>query len=98
MNQLLAPTKQNRIQMFREARANARARGDLNMVHAMNVELATLGVFEENRATLSYETTQEPGLEEKAVPEKPRRGRKPLPRCEHEMIAARCPECSEDVI
>ena len=70
--------------MFKEQRARAQACGDQMMVRAMNIELATLGVFET--------TLAEDGLE-RAVPEKPRRGRKPLPRCEHDMIIPRCPEC-----
>jgi hypothetical protein len=86
MTQVYEATKQGHIQMFREAFAHARARGDAGMIRAMNVELATLGVFE---------TAQGPELE-LAVPEKPRRGRRPLPRCEHDMILARCPTCSPE--
>ena len=91
MTQVFEATKQGHIQMFRQALANARARGDAGMIRAMNVELATLGVFE---------TTQGPaGMEmELAVPEKPRRGRRPLPRCEHEMIAERCPTCNPEAL
>jgi hypothetical protein len=72
--------------MFREALANARARGDVGMVRAMKVELAMLG-----------ETT-EPEPLETAVPVKPRRGRRPLPRCEHGMILMRCPDCSPEEV
>ena len=77
-------TREGQIRMFRDALANARARGDAGMVRAMNIELATYGVFE---------TAVEEPLE-MAVPEKPRRGRRPMPRCEHDMILARCPDCS----
>ena len=86
MTQVFAASKQGAIQMFKEALASARARGDAGMVRAMSVELATLGVFE----------TTEAGELERAVPEKPRRGRKPMPRCEHDMILARCPDCSPE--
>jgi hypothetical protein len=72
--------------MFRDARAKARARGDANMVRCMDVELSKLGYSE------PMETTQAPEMET-VVPEKPRRGRKPYPRCEHGMIAERCPDC-----
>lgn len=89
MSQIYAPTKQGKIAMFREARAKALSAGDQGMVRAMNVELATLGVFETTEAVDTLERT---------VPAKPRRGRKPMPRCEHDMIAARCPDCSGDTI
>ncbi len=81
MSQIYAPTKQGRIAMFRETRAKALARGDMMMARAMGIELATLGVME---------TTEAPELE-RAVPGKP--GRKPMPRCEHDVIIPRCPEC-----
>ncbi len=83
MSQIYAPSKQGRIAMFREALQAARARGDASMVRAMRVELASLG---------DLETTQAERLEE-VVPEKPRRGRHPMPRCEHDVIVPRCPEC-----
>jgi hypothetical protein len=85
MSQVFAPTRDGKAQMFRQALADARAQGDAGMVRAMRVELATLGVFE---------TTQADQLEQ-VVPEKPRRGRRPKPRCEHGMIADRCLECEE---
>ncbi len=67
--------------MFRENRARAVACGDLMMVRAMNIELATLGDFE---------TTQADELEQ-AIPKRP--GRKPKPRCEHDIIIPRCADC-----
>ena len=88
MTQVYEASKQGHIAMFRDALANARARGDAGMIRAMNVELGRLGVFE---------TTQAPVLE-MAVPEKPRRGRRPMPRCEHGMIAERCPDCNEELV
>jgi hypothetical protein len=81
-----------KIAMFRETRANARARGDRGMVRNMDVELARMGAGE-----TAMETTQDATVLETVVPEKPRRGRRPMPRCEHDVIAARCPECMEEV-
>ena len=82
MSQIYAPTRQGKIAMFREARANALARGDMSMVRNLNIELAACGVVE---------TTQDTTILERAVPAKP--GRKPMPRCEHGTIIPRCPEC-----
>lgn len=87
MSQIYAPTRQGRIAMWREARAAALERGDMGMVRGANAELASLGVLE---------TTQPADEMERVVPDKPRRGRRPLPRCEHDMIAARCPTCNEE--
>ena len=71
--------------MFTETRERAVRAGDGGMVRTMNVELARLGALE---------TTQAAAMEH-AVPEKPRRGRRPKPRCEHGAIADRCAECNE---
>ncbi len=68
--------------MFRENRARALACGDMMMARAMGIELATLGVME---------TTRDETVLEQAVPRRP--GRKPKPRCEHDVIIPRCPEC-----
>ncbi len=78
---IYAPTRHGRAAMFREAREKAMAAGDAGMVRAMDVELGILG----------FETTEEPQDLEQAVPRKP--GRKPKPRCEHNIIVPRCPEC-----
>jgi hypothetical protein len=75
-----------KIADFRRMRAQARSAGDAGIARAMDLELAHLGEFE---------TTQAPALET-ATPAKPRRGRKPLPRCEHNLIASRCPDCADD--
>jgi hypothetical protein len=88
MSQVYPPTRAGKIAMFREQRANAANVGDRGMVHCMNVELDRLGAFE---------TTQDATETEHAVPEKPRRGRKPLPRCEHETIAERCELCNPEL-
>lgn len=50
------------------------------------VELQRLGAMETTEDTTALETV---------TPEKPRRGRRPKPRCEHDMILDRCPDCSE---
>jgi hypothetical protein len=42
------------------------------------------------------ETTQPVQPLERAVPEPPKRGRKPLPRCEHNNILGRCVQCNGD--
>jgi len=76
-----------RIQSFREARANARARGDASMVHCMDVELARLDAPLETATPEAMET---------AVPPRPRRGRPPRPRCEHDQLADRCPTCNPE--
>lgn len=88
MSRIYAPTRDGKIQMFREALAAARARGDAGMVRNCKVELAACGVFET--------AMDEPALEY-AVPPKPR-GRRPKPRCEHNMIADRCPDCNEEMV
>lgn len=86
--QLVANTHAARVANWRDMRAKARSVGDNSMVHTADVELQRLGVG-------PLETTQAPEMET-VVPPKPKRGRRPLPRCEHEMIAARCPTCNED--
>lgn len=88
MSQMYAPTREGKAQMFRDALAAARARGDANMVRNLKIELASLGEFE---------TTEDATVLEMPTPDRPRRGRKPMPRCEHNMIAARCEICNEDV-
>jgi hypothetical protein len=77
---------QARIEMFRTARAKARARGDSNMVRCMDVELARLGV-RDRPVTEAAETE---------VEVKPRRGRKPKARCEHGTLPERCEICSPE--
>jgi hypothetical protein len=42
------------------------------------------------------ETTQLVQPLERAVPDSPKRGRKPLPRCEHNNILGRCVQCNGD--
>jgi hypothetical protein len=42
------------------------------------------------------ETTERDVPMESAVPEKPKRGRKPMPRCEHGVIAERCEICNAE--
>ena len=71
-----------------QIRADAIAMGDRKLAHTMDVEIRRLGY----RVEPERETTQA-AVMEMAVPEKPRRGRKPQPRCEHNLIIPRCPEC-----
>lgn len=75
-----------KLQMFMDARAAAVDRGDERLRRTMDVEIARLGYR-------VPETTQAPVMEQ-AIPEKSRRGRPPRPRCEHDMLLDRCPECS----
>jgi hypothetical protein len=81
-------SRAERAAMWREQRDSARARGDTGIARCAEQELARMG---------ELETTQDATVLERAVPEKPRRGRKPLPRCEHGMIAERCPECNPEL-
>jgi hypothetical protein len=87
--QLVENTHAARVANWRDMRAKARSVGDFSMVHTAGVELQRLGVGE------PLETTQGPEMEQ-AVPEKAKRGRKPKPRCEHDMILERCPDCSPE--
>ena len=87
MSQVYAATREGKIQMFRDARVRALACGDYSMARAMKIELANCGDFET--------VVDEPEME-RAVPEKPKRGRRPKPRCEHDMILDRCPDCRDE--
>lgn len=78
--------------MWRESRTKARSVGDHSMVRMCNMELGRLGSLEE-----TPETTQDTTVLETVTPAAPRRGRKPKPRCEHNMIADRCVECNPDL-
>lgn len=86
--QLVENTHASRVANWRDMRAKARSVGDFSMVHTAGVELQRLGIG-------PLETTQGPETEQ-AVPGRPKRGRKPKPRCEHEMILERCPTCSPE--
>lgn len=77
--------------MFLRERAKARARGDRGVERCMNVELNRMGYQEPP----PVETTTAPPMETTMVPG-PKKGRPPKPRCEHDMILSRCPDCSED--
>jgi hypothetical protein len=77
--------------MFLQERADARARQDAGVERCMNVELARMGYQE------PLETTAQQPMQT-TLQEKPRRGRPPKPRCEHDMLVGRCPDCSEDAI
>jgi hypothetical protein len=78
----------NKLRNFMDLRASAIANGDRKLARTMDVEIARLGYHPK------METTQAVVMEQ-AVPEKPRRGRPPRPRCEHDMLLERCPECAE---
>jgi hypothetical protein len=81
-------SRAERVAMWREQRDSARARGDTGIARCAERELDRLGVIE---------TTQDATELEHAVPEKPRRGRRPKPRCEHDIIAERCPDCNPEM-
>lgn len=76
---------------FVRIRAEARARGDWNLVRAMDVELERLGHRDPEPEPL--ETTSVV-LPEKAVVKKA--GRPPRPRCEHGKLIGRCLDCDDD--
>jgi len=82
-----------RVQEFRRTYREARARGDVNLANAMQVELRRLGAGPE---PARMETTVAE-MPERAVPAPPRRGRPPRPRCEHGEIADKCLACSPDL-
>lgn len=81
------PTVIDRLKM----RQYARACGDKSLERACNADLARHGYRDE------LETTEAETLPEQVVPDKPKRGRPPRPRCEHDMIVDRCPDCRDDL-
>lgn len=85
---MYAPSREGKTLMFREMRAKARAVGDAGVVRMTDVELGRLGALETTEAVNEMETV---------VPERPKRGRKPKPRCEHGQIAERCIECNDEL-
>jgi hypothetical protein len=78
----------NKLRNFLDLRESARMRGDTGLQRAMDAELRNMGYC-------APETTQAPEME-MAVPEKPRRGRPPRPRCEHDLLLERCEDCREE--
>jgi hypothetical protein len=83
-----------RIASFRQALANARSRGDASMVRCMKIELGRLGVGETAVEGPLETVTPEPM--ENTMADRPRRGRRPMPRCEHNQIAERCDICNQE--
>lgn len=81
------PTVTDRLAM----REYARGIGDTGLERACNADLARHGHRDE-----PLETTLPVEVMERAVPEKPRRGRPPRPRCEHNQIIGRCVACEEE--
>jgi len=73
--------------MFLQERAKARSRGDRSVERCMNVELDRMG-YRETVIPEPMETTMAPN---------PKKGRPPKPRCEHNMIADRCPDCNDEL-
>ena len=88
MSRIYESNSRGKTEMFQDALVAAKARGDLGMVRNLRAELAACGVFE---------TTEDTTMLEQAVPPKPR-GRRPKPRCEHDMILDRCPDCNEELV
>jgi hypothetical protein len=78
--------------MLRGARDQARVLGDRSLEAAMTADLERMGVRDEPEPVTGLETVV-PELLEFAVPRKS--GRPKLPRCEHNMIVGRCPECGD---
>ena len=80
-----------RIEMFLLERDRARARGDNGVDRSLTADLRKLGVSD--TATLANPSGI-PFASVEAVSRGP--GRPKKPRCEHDQIADRCPECNED--
>lgn len=76
---------------FVNIRAAARQRGDFALADAMTGELERLGYREPVSGAFETAVAEMP---ERAVP---RKGRPKLPRCEHNQIADRCPDCNEEL-
>lgn len=95
------PTVIDRLHM----REYARGIGDTSLERACNADLVRYGYRDEVVVPYTEDTpagtetveTTEAVVEgqERAVPPKPRRGRKPMPRCEHNNIEGRCDACNE---
>ena len=91
--------RSQKLALFLDTREDAIARGDYSVVACMNAELDRLGWNERTGPLERHETVLEaavPPPMEQAVPAKPKRGRPPSPRCEHDMLVDRCPTCAED--
>lgn len=90
----------NKLALFLETREDAFHRQDWSVVMAMNAELQRVGYKDPesvlDRHEMAPETMQATEVLERAVPERPKRGRPPRPRCEHGMLVERCPTCNED--
>lgn len=69
-------------------RERARGLGDAGLERACNADLARYGHMETTEAVVEDQ--------ERVVPEPPKRGRKKLPRCEHNKIVGRCPQCDDE--
>lgn len=82
------PTVTDRLAM----REYARGIGDANLERACNADLARFGYRD---LPEPLETTLAVLEMERAVPPAPRRGRKPMPRCEHNEIIGRCGVCDQ---
>jgi hypothetical protein len=78
---------QDKVRMLRGVRDQAHAIGDRSLEAAMTADLERMGIRD---ASVEFETAVPEPLE-LAVPRKG--GRPKLPRCEHDMIVGRCPEC-----
>jgi hypothetical protein len=81
---------QNKVEMLRGVRDQARALGDRSLEAATTADLERMGVRDEPELVTGLETVV-PELLEYAVPRKA--GRPKLPRCEHDRIIGRCDEC-----
>jgi len=87
------PPVHPRALSFLHARAKAQARGDANMVRTMNVELARMGYADPRSA----EPAPAAATAVLDAPRPKRAGRPKMPRCEHDVIASRCPVCLGEV-
>ena len=82
-----------------QRREYARRSRDTALERACNADLARFGY--DDQSALGHVRQQETTVatvpeQEQAVPPAPKRGRRPLPRCEHGQIADRCIECNQE--
>lgn len=87
------------LSMYLDARARARAFGDVGLERAVQADLDRMGYREPVRIVTSsgMETTAVQAPERTVPQQRPRErkkgGRPALPRCEHDKIVGRCSKC-----
>lgn len=82
--------------MFLRERDRASARNDHSVVRSLTADLRRLGVRDD--ATLAHPAGKPPRVETREELPAKGNGRPKLPRCEHENVADRCPECNPELV